>query len=81
MAALSASSVRASARRKCALNVEAGSPYENLAGLERAVERLQAWGAELVVLDCIGFTAAMKERAAAIAGVPVVLARTLAELL
>ena len=66
--------------------VVAGSPYEDLAGLERAVERLKGWGAELVVLDCIGFTGAMKARAATIAGVPVVLprtvlARTLAELL
>ena len=66
--------------------VVAGSPYEDVTGMERAVERLKAWGAELVVLDCIGFTGAMKARAAAIAGVPVVLprtvlARTLAELL
>jgi protein AroM len=66
--------------------VVAGSPYEDIAGLERAVEELKDWGAELVVLDCIGFTGAMKARAATIAGVPIVLprtvlARTLAELL
>jgi protein AroM len=68
------------------VGVEAGSPYADIAELERAVEKLQRWQADVIVLDCIGFTAAMKARAAAIAGVPVilprtVLARTLAELL
>ena len=66
--------------------VEAGSPYADDAELDRAAESLKAWGAELIVLDCIGFTGAMKARAAAIAKVPIilprtVLARTLAELL
>ena len=68
------------------VRVEAGSPYADIAELERAVENLKGWRADLIVLDCIGFTGAMKARAAAIAGVPVVLprtvlARTLAELL
>ncbi len=68
------------------VRVEAGSPYADIAELERAVEALREWRADLVVLDCIGFTGAMKARAAGIAGVPVilprtVLARTLAELL
>ena len=66
--------------------VAAGSPYAEIAELERAAKTLKGWGAELIVLDCIGFTGAMKARAAAIAGAPVVLprtvlARTLAELL
>ena len=66
--------------------VAAGSPYAEIAELERAAEALKGWGAELIVLDCIGFTGAMKARAAAIARAPVilprtVLARTLAELL
>lgn len=69
-----------------AVRVEAGSPYADLVGIEQAVERLAGWGAELIVLDCIGYSAAMKARTAAIAGVPVilprtVLARALAELL
>jgi len=68
------------------VRVEAGSPYADISQLERAAEALRAWEAEIVVLDCIGFTGAMKARAAAIVGVPVVLprsvlARTLAELL
>ncbi len=68
------------------VRVEAGSPYADVSQLERAAEALRAWEAEIVVLDCIGFTGAMKARAAAIVGVPVVLprsvlARTLAELL
>ena len=71
-----------------ARNVEtlAGSPYQEMAQTERAAEALQGWGAELIVLDCMGFTKAHKARVAEIAGVPVilprtVLARTLAELL
>jgi protein AroM len=66
--------------------VVAGSPYADIGELERAAVALKDWGAELIVLDCIGFTGAMKARAAAIVGAPVilprtVLARTLAELL
>lgn len=67
------------------VRVEAGSPYADISQLEAAVASLKAWEADLVVLDCIGFTRAMKARAAELAGVPVVLprtvlARTLAEL-
>jgi protein AroM len=66
--------------------VVAGSPYADPAELDLAAEALKDWGVELVVLDCIGFTAAMKARAAEITGAPVVLPRTvlaraLAELL
>ncbi|MCL5108832.1 MAG: AroM family protein [Chloroflexi bacterium] len=68
-----------------ALRVEAGSPYADISQLEAAVASLKSWEADLIVLDCIGFTRAMKARAAELAGVPVVLprtvlARTLAEL-
>jgi protein AroM len=66
--------------------VEGASPYQEMAQTERAAEALHAWGAELIVLDCMGFTKAHKARVVEIAGVPVilpraVLARTLAELL
>ncbi len=69
-----------------ALQVEAASPYKDVSELEEASSRLKGWGAELVVLDCMGFTTAMKARAAELTGVPVVLprtvlARTLSELL
>lgn len=68
------------------VRVEAGSPYADISELERAAAALREWRADLIVLDCMGFTNAMKQRAAEIAGVPVVLprnvlARTLAELL
>ena len=68
------------------VRVAAGSPYGDPAELGRAAEELREWRADLIVLDCIGFTGAMKARAAAIAKVPVILprtilARTLAELL
>ncbi|HEX2922797.1 MAG TPA: AroM family protein, partial [Chloroflexota bacterium] len=68
------------------VRVEAGSPYEDISQLERAAEALKRWEADIIVLDCMGFTTAAKARAAAIARVPVVLprsvlARTLAELI
>ena len=68
------------------VRVEAGSPYGDISELERAVGALKGWEAEMIVLDCMGFTTAMKARAAALSGVPVilprtVLARTLAELI
>lgn len=68
------------------LRIEAGSPYTEMTDTERAVDGLKAWGADLIVLDCMGFARRHKERAAEIARVPVVLprtvlARTLAELL
>lgn len=67
------------------VRVEAGSPYAGISQLERATEALRRWEADMIVLDCMGFTTAMKARAAEIARVPVilprtVLARTLAEL-
>jgi protein AroM len=68
------------------VRVEAASPYADIAALEQAAESLKRWEADLIVLDCIGFTSAAKSTAATITGVPVilpstVLARTLAELL
>ncbi|MBE3575660.1 MAG: AroM family protein [Firmicutes bacterium] len=69
-----------------ALQVEAGSPYGDLTELWQAAANLKRWGAELAVLDCMGFSQAMKREARAILGAPVilprtVLARALAELL
>jgi len=68
------------------LRVEAGSPYGDIAELEGACRALRGWGAEMIVLDCMGFSGPMKQRAAELGGVPVVLprtvlARTLAELI
>ncbi|MCL4367767.1 MAG: AroM family protein [Actinobacteria bacterium] len=69
-----------------ALEVVAASPYQGISELEEASTRLKGWEADLVVLDCMGFTTAMKARAAELTGVPVVLprtvlARTMSELL
>ncbi len=40
--------------------VEAASPYSNPAGLEDAAAGLAREGVDLVVMDCIGYTSAMK---------------------
>lgn len=68
------------------LRVEPASPYGEVERIREAAGRLRAWGAELVVLDCIGFTVDMKKQVRDIVGAPVILprtllARTLAELL
>lgn len=68
-----------------ALRVVPATPYGSLEDIKRAALDLKAWGAEVVVLDCMGFNKGMKEEVAGRAGVPVilprtVLARTLAEL-
>jgi protein AroM len=58
------------------VQVEAATPYGDVVELERATRRLKDGGAELIVLDCIGFTGAMKRLTTELAGVPVVLPRT-----
>lgn len=65
--------------------VEPASPYGRPEEIDQAARRLKEWGAGLVVMDCIGYTLAMKEKVRRIAGAPVILARsilarTLAEL-
>ncbi|MHB0867883.1 MAG: AroM family protein [Chloroflexota bacterium] len=69
-----------------ALEVIAASPYRDISELEEASRRLKSWEADLVVLDCMGFTTSHKARTAELTGVPAVLprsvvARALAELL
>ncbi len=69
-----------------ALEVIAASPYRDISELEDAARRLKSWEADLVVLDCMGFTTSHKARTAELTSVPVVLPRTvvaraLAELL
>ncbi|HHY94858.1 MAG TPA: AroM family protein [Firmicutes bacterium] len=68
------------------LRVEAASPYGELDRVKAAAGSLREWGAELVVLDCIGFTVSMKKEVREVVQAPVILprtllARTLAELL
>ncbi len=67
------------------VQIEAASPYGAPEGIDQAARKLRDWGAGLVVMDCIGYTLAMKEEVRTITGAPVILARsivarTLAEL-
>ena len=67
------------------VRIEAESPYGRPGDVEEAAHKLRQWGAGLVVMDCIGYTLAMKESVRRVTGVPVILARsilarTLAEL-
>jgi protein AroM len=59
------------------LFIFAANPYEGLAGVVRAAEAVKKAGADLVVMDCIGYTAAMKQAVIDIAACPVILPRTL----
>ncbi len=61
------------------LLVEAASPYRQAAewAVAAAARRLSERGAEIVVLDCMGYTESMRSAAVVAAGVPVVLARAL----
>ena len=55
------------------------SPYVDAeAAVERASRELGEWGAELLILDCIGYSESMRRAAGAIAGVPAVSGRGMA---
>jgi protein AroM len=58
------------------LHVVASSPYGDLADLRWAASRVREFGAEYVVLDCMGYTQEMKEMVREEVGVPVLLARS-----
>ncbi len=69
-----------------AARCESASPYGPLEPIGFAAESLKQWGADIVVMDCIGYTLAMKDMVKQITKTPVmlartILARTLAELL
>lgn len=55
----------------------AASPYGDWGGLEKAAEEAKELDADLIVLDCIGYTQEMKEMFAKRTGKLVVLPRTL----
>lgn len=59
------------------LRVEPASPYGNASEIVRAATALGQWGAQLVVMDCIGYTLAMKEIVKSKARCPVILARSI----
>lgn len=57
--------------------VEAASPYGDPTEIEAAGKRLCRATVALVVMDCIGYSEAMKARLRALTGVPVILAHSL----
>lgn len=57
--------------------VTALNPYDKSNAPDKAAQYLKENGAEVVVLDCMGFTIAIKEKMAELMGVPVILPRTL----
>lgn len=57
----------------------AATPYStDLAPLGAAAEQLKGDGAEIIVLDCIGYTAQMRAQVIEASGLPVLLARSVA---
>lgn len=58
--------------------VEPATPYGDPARVAEAAVTLKQRGAELIVMDCIGYTCAMKEQATGLTGLPAVLPRTVA---
>lgn len=57
--------------------VASASPYDNPGALEAAARVLKDAGVDYVVLDCMGYTQAMKEKVRLATGVPVLLARSI----
>ncbi|WAH95724.1 AroM family protein [Arthrobacter sp. MMS18-M83] len=62
-----------------ALSTAAATPYStDVASLGVAAKQLRADGAEIIVLDCIGYTARMRSLVVEASGLPVLLARSVA---
>ncbi len=59
------------------VGVFVADPYGPPQRLDAAAEDARSWGAEMVLLDCMGYTEAMKARVAERSGTPVLLARSL----
>lgn len=55
-----------------------GSPYASDGSLEAAAKYFAGTAVDLIVLDCMGYTASMQQRVAEWSGKPVYLAKTLA---
>jgi protein AroM len=55
------------------------SPYvDGIAAAERAAQELKDWGAQLIVMDCMGYTFAMQNIVREVTKKPVILARGIA---
>lgn len=59
------------------LLVQPASPYGPIEAVQEAATSLREWGAEVIAMDCIGYTLAMKATVKETSGVPVVLARSI----
>jgi len=59
------------------LKVMPASPYGAPEKIESASKSLRDWGADIVAMDCIGYTLAMKDLVREITGRPVILARSI----
>ena len=57
--------------------VSSTNPYKGAPELDKAAEKFLQYGADLCVLDCMGYTAEMKHRLETLTGLPVILPRTL----
>ncbi|USG66240.1 AroM family protein [Brevibacillus ruminantium] len=57
--------------------IAAGSPYLPGDQIEQAARSLKQHDVDLIVLDCIGYTEAMKQTVQAVTGKPVILSRTM----
>ena len=55
----------------------AASPYGDVQEVINAGEKLKNCGADLIILDCIGYTCEMKEIISTVTNTPVLLPRTL----
>lgn len=55
----------------------AGSPYGDIQEVIEAAEELKSRDVDVIVMDCIGYTVAMKNQVREITGKPVILPRTL----
>ena len=56
--------------------VETLNPYQEFSDARLAIERIKKEDADLIVLDCIGYSQKIKERIRVVAGKPVLLPRT-----
>lgn len=59
------------------MNAVAANPYLGTGDIERAITEIEAGGADLVVLDCIGYSAEMRDLIRQRTGARVLLPRTL----
>lgn len=59
------------------VELRAASPYGDMDAVRKAAQSLRGADVDLVVLDCIGYTAAMRDEVRTLTGLPVALPRTL----